>query len=147
MPSTELTFCRGIVYTPAKKLIISGYLTSLASPFGLYHYPQVADLRDRCPQSRKLCTEVLPGLRVVTTPGHTAGHQSVVVSTGPETAEALIGDAAYTSVSTRTRRTPCCPPGQAADLPSWHESITRLHGLAPCAGALLPRHRARARLS
>src|ERR1700744_356132 len=27
-------------------------------------------------------TEVLPGLEVITTPGHTSGHQSVVVSTG-----------------------------------------------------------------
>jgi len=38
--------------------------------------------------------EILPGLSVVTTPGHTAGHQSVVVSTGNGT-EVLIGDAAY----------------------------------------------------
>ena len=27
--------------------------------------------------------EILPGLSVVATPGHTVGHQSVVVSTGP----------------------------------------------------------------
>ncbi len=76
-------------------------------------------------------TEVVPGLRVVTTPGHTSGHQSVVVSTGPEVTEVLIGDAAYTSVQYRDPENAEMPPGQAADLPSWHESITRLHGLTP----------------
>jgi N-acyl homoserine lactone hydrolase len=38
--------------------------------------------------------EILPGLSVVTTPGRTAGHQSVVVRTG-NGVEVLIGDAAY----------------------------------------------------
>jgi N-acyl homoserine lactone hydrolase len=42
-------------------------------------------------------SEVVPGISVVTTPGHTCGHQSVVVSTGDGVAEVLIGDAAYTS--------------------------------------------------
>src|ERR1700733_8855110 len=40
--------------------------------------------------------EILPGLSIVATPGHTVGHQSVVVSTG-NGAEVLIGDAAYKS--------------------------------------------------
>ncbi|HET9897557.1 MAG TPA: N-acyl homoserine lactonase family protein [Streptosporangiaceae bacterium] len=76
--------------------------------------------------------EVVPGLRVVTTPGHTAGHQSVVVSTGEDTSEVLlIGDAAYTSAQYQDPQHAELPPGQAADLTSWHESITRLHGLAP----------------
>ena len=75
--------------------------------------------------------EVLPGLSVVTTPGHTAGHQSVVVTTGPDTAEVLIGDAAYTSAQYHDPSQPELPDGQAADLPSWRGSIERLHGMAP----------------
>ena len=39
--------------------------------------------------------EILPGLSVITTPGHTVGHQCVVVATDDE-ADLLIGDAAYT---------------------------------------------------
>jgi glyoxylase-like metal-dependent hydrolase (beta-lactamase superfamily II) len=50
-------------------------------------------------------TEVLPGLEVIATPGHTVGHQCVVVRggqddpagpAGPAGFDLLIGDAAYT---------------------------------------------------
>src|SRR5262249_10130271 len=40
-------------------------------------------------------TEILPGLAVITTPGHTVGHQCVVVASDGQPA-LLIGDAAYT---------------------------------------------------
>ena len=40
--------------------------------------------------------EILPGLSVLATPGHTAGHQCVLVRTGDGAGELLIGDAAYT---------------------------------------------------
>ena len=40
--------------------------------------------------------EVLPGLSVITTPGHTVGHQCVVVQSGDGGPDVLIGDAAYT---------------------------------------------------
>lgn len=39
--------------------------------------------------------EVLPGIRLLPTPGHTAGHQSVVVDT-PDGLRVLGGDVAYT---------------------------------------------------
>src|SRR5246500_3295123 len=41
-------------------------------------------------------TDILPGLSVITTPGHTAGHQCAVVQTGNDSPDLLIGDAAYT---------------------------------------------------
>ena len=94
-------------------------------------------------------TEVVPGVSIITTPGHTSGHQSVVVSTGGRTGgaqdqrraggardqhggtEVLIGDAAYTSVLYSGPADQKLPPGQAADPASWHESIHRLHALEP----------------
>src|SRR6201995_4165083 len=47
--------------------------------------PQIADWFDFMDARFELLdgdAEILPGLSVVTTPGHTVGHQSVVVSTG-----------------------------------------------------------------
>jgi len=41
--------------------------------------------------------EILPGLNVITTPGHTVGHQCVVVQVGDAESDLLIGDAAYDS--------------------------------------------------
>src|SRR5580658_3659961 len=40
--------------------------------------------------------EVLPGLSVLATPGHTVGHQSVLVQSADGRSDLLIGDAAYT---------------------------------------------------
>jgi N-acyl homoserine lactone hydrolase len=76
-------------------------------------------------------TEVVPGVRVMTTPGHTSGHQSVVVSTGDDASEVLIGDAAYTSALYQGPADQKLPPGQAADETSWHDSIGRLRGMQP----------------
>jgi N-acyl homoserine lactone hydrolase len=71
-------------------------------------------------------TEVVPGLSVITTPGHTSGHQSVVVSTGDGDTDVLIGDAAYTSALYQGPVDQKLPPGQAADEVSWRDSIGRL---------------------
>jgi N-acyl homoserine lactone hydrolase len=74
-------------------------------------------------------TEVVPGLSVITTPGHTSGHQSVVVSTGEDQVELLIGDAAYTSVQYQGPIDQRLPAGQAADVGSWRDSISRLRAM------------------
>jgi N-acyl homoserine lactone hydrolase len=76
--------------------------------------------------------EIAPGVRVVATPGHTVGHQSVLVDSGSGTA-VMIGDAAYTSEIYRD--------GQRADLSRWQgqhsnrrawtRSLRRLHALQP----------------
>jgi len=74
--------------------------------------------------------EILPGLSVVATPGHTVGHQSVVVSTD-NGAEVLIGDAAYKVRQYLEPDDGDLPPGQASDPAAWRKSIGRMHELRP----------------
>src|ERR1700689_5782202 len=57
-------------------------------------------------------TEVLPGLAVITTPGHTAGHQCVVVQSADGEPDLLIGDAAYTPRQYSAQPAQDLPPGQ-----------------------------------
>jgi N-acyl homoserine lactone hydrolase len=75
--------------------------------------------------------EVLPGVRVVATPGHTVGHQSVVVDGDGE--EVLIGDAAYTPAIYGQPETGAddLPRGQAADHDAWRSSLRRLRDARP----------------
>jgi N-acyl homoserine lactone hydrolase len=75
-------------------------------------------------------TEVLPGLSVITTPGHTSGHQCVVVSTAGGT-DVLIGDAAYTPRMYGLRAGDRLPPGQAADPVAWRQSVQRVKDTGP----------------
>ena len=72
--------------------------------------------------------EVLPGLSVITTPGHTVGHQCVVVRGRGGGFDLLIGDAAYTP---RQYAEPMgkLPPGQASDVAAWRESVRRIRSL------------------
>jgi N-acyl homoserine lactone hydrolase len=74
--------------------------------------------------------EVLPGLNVIATPGHTIGHQSVVVQAADGGPDLLIGDAAYTSGQFANVAGEDLPAGQAADLPSWRDSLHRIRALA-----------------
>jgi N-acyl homoserine lactone hydrolase len=76
-------------------------------------------------------TEILPGLSVIATPGHTAGHQSVVVQAGDGSADLLIGDAAYTPRQYTGPLDAELPPGQAADRQSWESSIGRVRSMTP----------------
>src|ERR1700727_938147 len=75
-------------------------------------------------------TEVLPGLSVITTPGHTVGHQSVLVSSGDGRPDLLIGDAAYTPRQYQHPASDKLPPGQADDLTAWRDSLHRIRSLA-----------------
>ena len=77
--------------------------------------------------------DLMPGVRVVATPGHTVGHQSVAVEGDGQ--EVLIGDAAYTpAIYGDPDAEPAgLPPGQAADFTAWSSSLKRIH-------ASLPRH-------
>ena len=78
-------------------------------------------------------TEVLPGLEVVATPGHTQGHQCVVVRGDDATFDLLIGDAAYTPRLYADADVPGehLPPGQASDVPAWRDTVRRIHSLRP----------------
>jgi N-acyl homoserine lactone hydrolase len=74
--------------------------------------------------------EILPGLSVITTPGHTVGHQCVVVATDDE-ADLLIGDAAYTPRQFAGPPDQEVPPGQASNLVAWRGSLDRIRSLEP----------------
>lgn len=76
-------------------------------------------------------TEVLPGLSVISTPGHTSGHQSVVVQSGDGSSDLLIGDAAYTPRLYSGPATQDLPPGQASDPAAWRDSLRRIRSIDP----------------
>jgi glyoxylase-like metal-dependent hydrolase (beta-lactamase superfamily II) len=75
-------------------------------------------------------TEILPGLSVITTPGHTVGHQSVVVRSADGAADVLVGDATYTPRQYREPDREDLPDGQASDVTAWRDSVHRLRSLA-----------------
>jgi len=77
-------------------------------------------------------TEIADGVRVVATPGHTSGHQSVFVDTADGGA-VMIGDAAYTAdIYTQGGEADLAKwPGQHEDRESWTQSIERLHAMHP----------------
>jgi N-acyl homoserine lactone hydrolase len=75
--------------------------------------------------------EVLPGLEVITTPGHTVGHQSVLVRGDAGAVDLLIGDAAYTPRVYADPAAGGLPDGQASDLPAWRDSLHRIRSLSP----------------
>jgi glyoxylase-like metal-dependent hydrolase (beta-lactamase superfamily II) len=79
-------------------------------------------------------SEIVPGVRVITTPGHTSGHQSVLVTSQDGSLDVLIGDAAYTTVQfggVETLADDELPPGQAADPGAWRNSLGRIKSSDP----------------
>jgi glyoxylase-like metal-dependent hydrolase (beta-lactamase superfamily II) len=68
----------------------------------------------------------------VATPGHTAGHQSVIVDT-PDGGAVMIGDAAYTSDIYRDVDGADLEKwdGQYSDREAWSGSLHRLHEMHP----------------
>jgi N-acyl homoserine lactone hydrolase len=76
--------------------------------------------------------EVAEGVRVVATPGHTSGHQSVMVDMSDGSA-LMIGDAAYTSdiYGERDAADLKLWRGQFADRSAWSDSLARLHDMKP----------------
>jgi N-acyl homoserine lactone hydrolase len=74
--------------------------------------------------------EIAEGVRVVPTPGHTVGHQSVLVDTGAGE-EVCIGDAAYTPRIYGSPEASELPPGQAADREAWERSLRAIHARHP----------------
>jgi len=77
--------------------------------------------------------EIVPEVRVIATPGHTSGHQSVLVSVAGGAHEVLIGDAAYTSVQYTGPEDAVLPDGQASDRHAWASSLRRLKDTGPAA--------------
>jgi N-acyl homoserine lactone hydrolase len=77
--------------------------------------------------------EIVPGVRVIATPGHTTGHQSVLVSVADGAEEVLIGDAAYTPVQYSGPPDATLPDGQASDRRAWASSLRRIKDTGPAA--------------
>jgi N-acyl homoserine lactone hydrolase len=75
--------------------------------------------------------DVLPGLEVIATPGHTEGHQCVVVRGDGGGFDLLIGDAAYTPRQYAAPASDDLPVGQASDVEAWRESVRRIRSLRP----------------
>ena len=77
-------------------------------------------------------TEIAEGVKVVATPGHTVGHQSVVVETADGSA-VMIGDAAYTADIYEGVEDADLSQwrGQHADRDSWARSLHRVHEMHP----------------
>jgi len=88
--------------------------------------------------------EIRPGLSVITTPGHTSGHQSVLVAAEDGGPDLLIGDAAYTPSQYRPE------PGRLPRPGRRRGRLARLDepdaGADPSPRPLLPPHRRSARL-
>src|SRR4030095_11440708 len=73
--------------------------------------------------------EVAPGLRVIPTPGHTAGHQSLVVD-APEGAIVLAGQAVQSRLEWEGATEPNASGASAARDPAYPDSVERLRALA-----------------
>jgi N-acyl homoserine lactone hydrolase len=76
-------------------------------------------------------TEILPGLRAITTPGHTVGHQSVVVDSADGLSDVLVGDAVYTPREYLDPAADELPDGQASDVEAWRASVGKIKTGAP----------------
>ena len=76
--------------------------------------------------------QIAEGVRVVATPGHTVGHQSVIVDT-PDGGAVMIGDAAYTPDIYREVDGADLANwrGQYADRDAWSRSLHKLHDMHP----------------
>ncbi len=75
--------------------------------------------------------EIAEGVRVVATPGHTVGHQSVIVESDDGGA-LMIGDAAYTAqIYEAGDADPVKWSGQYDDHDSWSGSLRRLRDMNP----------------
>lgn len=77
---------------------------------------------------------VLPGVQLLSTPGHTPGHQSIVLWDVPDCGNVIIaGDA----INCRENVERDAPPGFAPDLTATMNSVHRLTALAHATDALL----------
>ena len=76
--------------------------------------------------------QIADGVRVVATPGHTIGHQSVIVDT-EDGGAVMIGDAAYTADIYREADKADLSSwrGQYEDRNAWTDSLHKLHDMHP----------------
>ena len=75
-------------------------------------------------------TEVAPGLRLIPTPGHTAGHQSLVLESADGNV-VLAGQAVQSRAEWEGATEPSASGASSAKDPRYGESVARLRALAP----------------
>jgi N-acyl homoserine lactone hydrolase len=75
-------------------------------------------------------TEVAPGLRLIPTPGHTAGHQSLVLD-APEGTVVLAGQALQSRAEWEGATEPSASGASAARDPAYASSVERLRSFEP----------------
>ena len=78
----------------------------------------------------ELETEVAPGIRIVPTPGHTAGHQSLAVDT-PDGVVVLAGQALQSRAEWEGATDPSASGASGARDPRYAASVERLRALDP----------------
>jgi glyoxylase-like metal-dependent hydrolase (beta-lactamase superfamily II) len=77
-------------------------------------------------------TELLPGVRIVPTPGHTSGHQSLLVDDADGRRTVLTGQAVYTRAEWYGSDDPAVSGlASAPDPDAYRASVARLRGLEP----------------
>ena len=74
-------------------------------------------------------TALADGLRVIATPGHTVGHQSVLAEADGRSA-LFVGDAAFRRAVWAEPDGAVLAPGQADDVAAWRRSLEELHAYA-----------------
>ena len=124
--------CGGNPDLPGRPIFVQG--TELAAARGAdYTLPELVDAPTLLYKELAGEAEVLPGVTVLPTPGHTAGHQSVVVRRGDGTVVVLAGQSHDTAtafsadvLAWRARR-----DGHGEPLPVHPEWIERLQQLDP----------------
>jgi glyoxylase-like metal-dependent hydrolase (beta-lactamase superfamily II) len=131
--NTHLHFdhCGGNALLPEVRVLVQAaeYAASLRPGFTIPEWVHFRGARYRQVDGE---TEIAPGVRLLPTPGHTPGHQSVLIEGGDGliiiAGQALQSRAEYDSLQTRG----VLPPGSAApDLPAYEASARMLVDCSP----------------
>lgn len=112
------------VVVQKRELMDALYETHVTDPDGIYHREDLEHISNWHPVEGE--QELLPGIRLICLPGHTAGLQGVVVSL-PESGNWIItSDACYT---VENYGPPLRPAGVVSDIGLYRASAEKLRGL------------------
>jgi len=95
-----------------------------------YTYLHAIDFPGACYEQVAGDHEVAPGIRIFATPGHSPGHQSLVVDS-PDGPLLLVGQAIYSHGEWAGIPNPREGGSRSADIPEYRRSVARLRALNP----------------
>lgn len=104
-----------------------------AARLPMFTVPKWAEIADERRRTIDGDAEIAPGVSVLATPGHTPGHQSVVVRRG-DRAEVIVGQCCYTCAEFIDGTVLPADMHDVSLLDDGLASLERLRGLAPVAG-------------